>query len=332
MNGKMSKRFITAILVILITIFGFSLGNVYAASDYLFGVRQGGFPIAFSLDADGVIIDEVGFVQTEAGYASFANKLRRGDFIVAIDGEKIKDSAQIKEYLKNTDGKEVDLEFLRKGEKNVVTISPYIDLSGSYDFGLMLRDNISGAGMVTFVRNNGFFAALGHKVVDSVAGDVPIESGKVYGCEIGGIVKSRRGSPGELQAYVKGGNIGEVFANTEFGLYGRMNVATLSGDMQIASVDEVTPGKAFLCTTVSDSPKMYEIEIIKASKQADISEKGLVLRIVDQRLLALTGGIVQGMSGSPILQNGKIVGAVTHVFTADPTKGYGIYAQWMRDY
>lgn len=329
MTTRATKRLTAVIVSVLTFVFCFTVRTAYAANDYLFNVRLGGYPIAFSLDVDGVIVDEVGFVQTEAGNATFANKLRRGDLIVSVDDEKIEDSGQIRDYLKNTDGEPVELGIVRNGEKLNVELIPFIDLNGTFELGISMRDKISGAGMTTFTRDNGFFAALGHKVIDSVAGDVPISGGEVFRCEIGGISKSKRGKPGELLAYVKGGKIGEVLANTDYGLFGIM-VADSGAEIQTASVANVKPGKAYVYTTVSETPKMYEIEIIKASQQDKISEKGMVIRITDKELLELTGGITQGMSGSPILQDGKLVGAITHVFTADPTKGYGIYAQWMR--
>lgn len=299
-----------------------SIGRVY----------PGGFPIAMELDLDGAVIDEVGFVSTAAGNATLSNKLRRGDMITEIDGIKVNGCDDVVEKVSQGNGEQLSLSILRDGKELSVAVSPYIEGdTGKYKLGIYIRDSIFGVGTVTFIKENGFFAALGHRILDATAGEVPIVGGKVYDCEVLGVVKGKRNEPGELKAAIKGDPIGEVFTNTESGVYGRFFRFTPSTDpVTLGARSEVIPGKAFVFTSVDGKSDAYEAEIVRAIGQSEALPKGMFIRITDKRLLEITGGIVQGMSGSPLLMNGKLVGAVTHVLINDPTKGYAIYIDWMQ--
>lgn len=295
-------------------------------------VYPGGFPVALVLDIDGAVIDEVGFVKTAVGNASLGNKLKKGDTITEIDGNKVGGCDDIVETIEGGDGAEAELTVIRDGKTIKVAVTPYIESdSGLYKLGVYIRDTISGVGTVTYVKDNGFFCALGHKIVDAVAGsDIPISGGKVYDCEVLGVVKGKRNSPGELRATVKGGVIGEIYGNTESGIMGRFFDYRFSGDpVTIGGKDYAVPGKAYILTTLEDKIDAYEVEIIKASPQTVAAPKGMLIRVTDKRLLNVSGGIIQGMSGSPLMLGGKLIGAVTHVLINDPTKGYAIYSDWL---
>ena len=291
----------------------------------------GGFQIAMILDVDGVVIDDVGVVKTSAGSASLANKLKRGDIIIAFDGKRVGDSAEIVSAISQGTGDKIALTLLRNGKEIDVSVTPYIEHdSGLFRLGIYLRDTVSGIGTVTYVKENGYFAALGHSIEDSVAGVVPISGGKAYSCEISGIVKGKKGEAGEIRANVKE-QIGEIYCNSSVGVVGRFYDYKPTEELiTIGSRSDVIPGKAYLVSEISGESIYYEIDIIRALPQGEPAAKGIFIRITDRRLLEKSGGIVQGMSGSPIILNGKIVGAVTHVLINDPTKGYGIYIDWMQ--
>ena len=209
-----------------------------------------------------------------------------------------------------------------------------------YRLGLWIRDNAAGVGTLTYVRQDNFrFGALGHPVCDIDTGKImPVSGGNIYKCSIVGFNKGVRGNPGELRGlFLKSGvSVGELDNNNNFGVYGKINEEYVKAmgvePMMVGFRDSVKTGKAKILSTIDGGkPEEYEIEIIKLNYQSESDKKSMVLRITDERLLNSTGGIVQGMSGSPIIQNGKLVGAVTHVFVSDPTKGFGVYIDWMID-
>ena len=331
---RLLTRYILSMLIVAVFVLSaYSCPQVASAAALGKAVYPGGFPVAMVLNIDGAVIDEVGFVQTAAGNASLGNKLRRGDAITEIDGSKVSNCDDIVDIVEGGEGAEIVLTLIRDGKEVKVAVTPYIESdSGLYKLGVYIRDTISGVGTVTYIKDNGYFGALGHKIVDSVAGgDVPISGGEIYDCEIIGVTKGKRNVPGEIRATMKGDPIGEVFANTDFGVFGRFyDFLPQSDNVPFGSRSDVVPGKAYVITSVGNGAVVYEIDIIKASGQAEPSTKSMIIRITDKRLLEITGGIVQGMSGSPVLQNGKIVGAVTHVLINDPTKGYAIYTDWMQ--
>lgn len=284
----------------------------------------GGAPIGLSISTDGVIV-----ISDEGDSC-----LKEGDIITKINGSKIDDVDDIEEALSSTD--EAEVTFLRKN-KEVKALVKVLKDDEKYRLGLVVKDNITGVGTLTFVnKDSGEYGALGHAVVDEAGGNVvPVKEGKVYSCNLIGINKGQKNNPGQLRCLFlqNDKNKGDIVGNGKFGINGTMkDVDGLVDKNLIAKIGgrlSVTPGKATIISDISGIKEEYEIEIIKANYQKKANDKSLVFRVKDKRLLNLTGGIVQGMSGSPIMQNGKIVGAVTHVFLSDPTKGYGVYADWM---
>ena len=284
----------------------------------------GGAPIGLSISTDGVIV-----ISDEGDSC-----LKEGDIITKINGSKIDDVDDIEEALSSTD--EAEVTFLRKN-KEVKALVKVLKDDEKYRLGLVVKDNITGVGTLTFVnKDSGEYGALGHAVVDEAGGNVvPVKEGKVYSCNLIGINKGQKNNPGQLRCLFlqNDKNKGDIVGNGKFGINGTMkDVDGLVDKNLTAKIGgrlSVMPGKATIISDISGIKEEYEIEIIKANYQKKANDKSLVFRVKDKRLLNLTGGIVQGMSGSPIMQNGKIVGAVTHVFLSDPTKGYGVYADWM---
>ena len=218
------------------------------------------------------------------------------------------------------------------GEQKLTTLTPVWDsASGQWRAGMWVRDSSAGVGTLTFAdEEKGVFAGLGHPISDSDTGEsIALRSGEIVPCQITGCSKGTAGSPGELKGrFLSAHAIGTIRINGENGVYGSTRAQFAGQKMEVAFAQEVEAGDAEIWTTTSgETPRAYRVKIEKIS-DAD-PRRNMVLRVVDRELLAQTGGIVQGMSGSPIVQNGRLVGAVTHVLVNDPTRGYGIFAQTM---
>lgn len=303
-------------------------------------VYVGGIPLGFALQTKGVIVIGENSVLTEQGdvITQKSEKLLPGDIITSINNTPITSVNVIVEELEKCNGNQVKLQALRKDKNITVRLKPALDLeSQTYKLGLWVRDDASGIGTLTYVdRQSKAFGALGHPITDYETGAVvPVLDGKIYNCTVVGINKGVKGKPGELRClFMQGKNAkGTVSKNTTSGVFGK--VEELSGVVdenlivQVGGRLSVKAGPAKIISSVSGVREEYDIEIIKAVHQSKISDKSIIFRVKDKRLLSLTGGILQGMSGSPIVQDGVLVGAVTHVFLNDPTKGYGIYLDWM---
>ena len=301
-------------------------------------VYLGGNAVGFSIKTNGVIVVGKNSVMTENGLVSVCDNqnINAGDIITHIDGNAIKDANDIPNHLKSTTDS-VKLTLKRGSKSFDVTLQPQVDTNGNKKIGLWVRDDATGIGTLTYVDSKTLdFGALGHPVTDGETGaKIDIQKGQVYDCSVVGIEKGEKGKPGELKGvFLSSKNAkGEIEGGNDFGIYGKiLEKSGMVDENVVAGVGgrlAVKPGKAQIMSSVSGVREYYDIEIIKASKQKTAKDKSMVFRVTDKRLLELTGGIIQGMSGSPILQNGKLVGAVTHVFVSDPTKGYGIYIDWM---
>ena len=303
-------------------------------------VYVGGIPLGFALDTKGVIVIGENSVNTQHGsiIPEKSEEVLAGDILTKINDNEITSVEIIKQELEKSNGSVIKVKAMRKDKEYEFSLKPALDVeSGKYKLGLWVRDDASGIGTLTYVdKQSKAYGALGHAITDFETGAVvPVQDGKIYNCSLIGINKGKKGKPGELRClFLQGKNSkGDVQLNTSSGVFGKVEttqgiidenlVATIGGRMS------VKPGPAKIVSSVSGVREEYEIEIIKANYQSKSSDKSLVFRVKDKRLLSLTGGILQGMSGSPILQDGKLIGAVTHVFLNDPTKGYGIYVDWM---
>ena len=298
-------------------------------------VYVGGFPLGFTISCRGVLV--VAISNENVG------ELKEGDIITEIENQKVTSASQVLTLLNLPDnaGRELSICFTRKGETHHTKVKPiFDDVQKCYKLGIWIRDNSAGVGTLTYVRkDNQRFGALGHPVCDIDTGSLmPADKGNIFKCNIVGYKKGVKGDAGELKGlFLRNGSVlGELDSNNEFGVYGKFDGGFLESlnpeVVEVAGRNEVKCGKATIrCTIDGTVPHDYEIEIVKTYFQSSKSNKSMFIRVTDKELLSKTGGIVQGMSGSPILQNGKLIGAVTHVFVSDPSKGYGVYADWMID-
>jgi len=316
------------------------ISKIFVKEDKSPSINQvvlGGIPIGISLQNDYVEI--VGFSQiiSDCGAISPAtlSGLCVGDKIVEIDNEKIYSKLQVQNIAK--EGNSSKILIIRDGKEKKLEIRPQKDvLTGEYKFGMWIKDTSNGVGTLTFVTKNNNFGSLGHPVANSNGEIVSIKGGNVHNCSVLGVNKGQVGKAGALKGTFNALDcIGKISSNNKFGIFGKFNqipkALDINNIVEVASRDEIKPGKALVYSTIEgNSPQYYEIEIIKVKNQKN-EDKGLVIKVVDKELIKKTGGIVQGMSGSPILQNGKIVGAVTHVFINDPLRGYGVTIHNMLD-
>ena len=296
-------------------------------------VYLGGCPLGFTINCDGVVV--------VANSNKTASAIKEGDVITKIEGVGISSTEDIFTVLNSElyAGKEVVLTVVRNGKEFTTNVKPiYDELLNVYKLGVWVRDNSAGIGTLTYIRKDNLgFGALGHPVCDIDTGVVlPVFTGNIFKCNIVGCKQGRKGSPGELKGlFLRNGSVlGSLDTNNKFGVYGTFadkQIESFKGtEIEVANRDEVKSGKAQIrCCVEGNEPKLYDIEIVKTYLQQSQENKSMFIRVTDKELLEKTGGIVQGMSGSPIIQNGKFVGAVTHVFVSDPTKGYGVYADWM---
>lgn len=306
---------------------------VSTSSNY---VRIGGYPIGISVKTNGLIVVDSVSVDTPQGMVSPSAQIRKGDIILSLNGERVQSIYRLKEILSKSKDGVFNVEYSRGGLAFTTLINCAKDKSdGLYKLGLSLKADVGGIGTMTFVTQDGKFASLGHHIQDGDSlVDDELDRGNIYDASVSGVVKGERGKAGGLVAEVNrfSKSIGNVSKNTQIGLYGDY-VGDSKGELyRIAQKGEAKLGKARVLTTIDGSnPKFYDIEIVKVVSQNSPEQKGMVISVNDDELLEKTGGIVQGMSGSPIVQNGVLIGAVTHVFVQDPTRGYAVHARFMYD-
>ena len=309
-------------------------GAAFAAAEERY-VYVGGVPLGITLSADGLIVTCVGGVLTAEGEVKplEGKDLQVGDVVTGIDGEDADNLYGFRRAVAESEG-EVTLTVQRDGRSFEVTATPAREAaSGDNRLGVCLKEDVGGVGTLTFVTESGAYAALGHHVADPETGlCAELQSGKVFDVEIDGVQKGEPGRAGGLHAELNrlAPAVGVNTENTEIGIYGEWKSAPRGERIRVAERGEAVPGHAQILTTVQGGrPESYAVDIVKVEPQRERAQKGLVIAVRDKRLLESAGGIVQGMSGSPIIQNGVLVGAVTHVFVTDPTRGYGVHAEFM---
>lgn len=321
---KHFKKAVAALVCVLAAVISLN-GNLraHAAENYLY---VGGFTAGFDIDTEGVTVVGIADIITDEKRISPAREsgMKVGDVILKMDDKICNSASDIQEVLSQYKQGYIVTLIRRDGADMTIDVFPEKDMSGKYKLGVFLRDGLSGIGTVTYIKENGEFASLGHSVCSYKGEPCIVIGGKVYKCEIIGVNKGKYKRAGELKGVFAGEKpIGDISANYAVGLYGKFTDFKSENFIK-AEAGEAKIGKAQILSCVSGlEVKTYDIEIVKT----DFSEaegKNLVLKITDKQLIAITGGIVQGMSGSPIMQNGKIVGAVTHVFLNDATRGYGV--------
>lgn len=295
-----------------------------------------GTPFGMKLYTDGVLVIDMTDVETENGNVNPAKEagIKKGDYIVSVDGREITTNEELGAAVEASAGNEMKFEIKRNGKTKIIRFCAALSKeTNSYKIGLWVRDSSAGIGTLTFYSPaTGVVCGLGHGVCDEDTEELlKLDSGELVTAEIVSVQKGSSGSPGELKGKFTYSTIGAIDLNSECGVFsllqGRLNLSNLN---EIALKQEVRDGEAqLLCTVNGESPKLFSCSIKKKSSAYLSPTKNLVVTVTDEELLNLTGGIVQGMSGSPILQNGKLIGAVTHVLIDDPTRGYGIFAENM---
>ncbi|MFL0246685.1 SpoIVB peptidase [Candidatus Clostridium stratigraminis] len=301
----------------------------------------GGQPIGVKLSTKGALVVALSDIETENGKISSpgaAAGIQVGDSILKINNINITSSEQVSNIVNSCEGKELNITIDRKGEELIKKVKPMKNTNeAKYKIGLWIRDSTAGVGTLTFYdENTNKFAALGHPITDSDTGTIlNINTGQIISSSIVSVRKGAKGNPGELKGIFIDEEVplGDITKNTNCGIFGSTNKSLInknSKPLDIALRDEIKVGPAQILTTVDgEEPKFYNIEIEKLLKQETPSPKSMIIKITDPILLEKTGGIVQGMSGSPIIQNNKIIGAVTHVLINKPDTGYGVYIEWM---
>lgn len=297
-------------------------------------VVPGGNIFGIRLYTKGVMIVKIESVEAKNGTENPGQKagLRKGDMILSVNNMEISDNKSLSEYIQSSDGKTLQMKICRNGKTSVIDFTPALSSDGTYKGGLWIRDSTAGIGTMTFYdRANGYFAGLGHAICDIDTGEImPLSGGDAVNAIIKGCYKGSKGTPGELCGVLNGNTLGNLYVNSNTGIFGKLNNYNKNGEvMPVALSTEVTEGKAQIISTVDENgPKYYNIEITKIYKNAK-DQRNMIIRVTDDALISKTGGIVQGMSGSPIIQNGMLVGAVTHVFVDNAKEGYGIFAETM---
>lgn len=321
---KITILFITVIALLLPI--AISPTTAYA-STYVY---LGGMPAGFMISTRGAMVvgvcDVIG--KDEILSPSKSAGIKAGDKILYVNNLETNSARDIEHSLDKYKKGSVLVIIERKGEELKLNVTPHKDLATSkYKLGLLIQDNMSGIGTITYITEDKQFGALGHAITEDNK-KIDVVSGKVFECNIIDFIKGERGKAGELKGYfIKNKDFGSISFANEKGIFGKLNYVpeySLDKKLEVASNSEIKPGKAYIYSTIQgETPLKYEISIIKVDENQR-ENKNLVIKITDEKLLEQTNGILQGMSGSPIVQNGKLVGAVTHVFLNDPTRGYGI--------
>lgn len=301
-------------------------------------VYLGGNVLGFSLKSKGVVVVGSNIIITKNGKSNPIKDagIISGDRIVKINNIEINNVSDISKLLETYKGDVFNVEYIRNSQTNIVKVEPAFDeLTKSYKLGLWIKEDALGVGTLTYVLPDTLrFGSLGHSINNGNSDDIlDISGGNIYECSVIGVKKGRSGTAGELVGmFSQTDALGDIDRNTDCGVFGNFYSEEFlqQRKIEIGGKASARPGKATIISCINgETAGEYEIEIIKTNYQSNGGDKGLVFRVVDKTLLDKTGGIVQGMSGSPIVQNGKLIGAVTHVFVNDPSKGTGLYIDYM---
>ena len=353
MSVKVYRRFMLMILILVLTVGSSYFLLKYQQSQFDLAVTAnhvdgetyvipGGMPIGIYLETEGVLILGTEEITSKDGSSKTPakNLVKSGDYIIGIDDVEIKEKEELVEAVKQLDADSVILHIRRNEEYIDVKVDPTLDEEGDYKLGIWVRDNAHGLGTITFIKDDYTFGALGHGIHDVDTNELlEISEGTLYETSIRNIKKGETGTPGGMEGIIIYNNyniLGDITENSDTGVYGKINridrVIQNTNAIPVAKIDELKTGSATILCAVSGQIESYEIEITGIDYYSKEKNKGIRLKVTDDKLLEQTGGIVQGMSGSPIIQDGKLVGAVTHVLVNDPTKGYGIFIENMLEH
>lgn len=313
--------------------------DINESSAHVNMVIPSGEPIGIYVKSEGVMVINTSPILGVDGkeYEPCEKLIYSGDYIVEVEGEKVKDKKGLINLISGSSGKTLNMTVIRNSKKVYVSVTPVQSRTGQYMLGLWVKDDISGIGTLTYIDETGF-GALGHSINDCDTGQIfDISDGAIYEATVVNIVKYNGEQPGRLEGMIDYSNsniIGRVEENCQYGIKGyltKKGVNELSSEnwMPVAEKDEAHLGEAYLLSWVSGTPEYYKVDITDIDISANSGNKGIELKVKDDRLIKITDGIVQGMSGTPIIQDGKLIGAVTHVFLKDPTRGYGTFVEDM---
>ncbi len=302
-------------------------------------VIPGGIPIGIYLETEGVYVVGTQEVESEDGlsYEPAWQVVQTGDYILAVNGRKIHDKDELIACVQANRSDIMILKLLRGREVIQVRLNAVRTREEDYKLGIWVKDDIQGIGTLTYITDDLQFGALGHGITDTDTGELlETSGGSLYDTNILEIIKGERGTPGEISGMITYSDRhvrGLIRKNTSAGIFGSID-QKIRGELDSEYVEvgfkqEIRRGPALIRSCVSGECRSYQIQIQEIRLNEDDVNKGMVFQVTDPELLELTGGVIQGMSGSPILQNGKLIGAVTHVFVNDPTRGYGIFAETM---
>ena len=298
-----------------------------------------GFPVGIYMETEGVMGVTTAQIPTnmETLSSPCEGSLQQGDYITSINGNPVNSKEELVSSVEACAGQPLTLHIVREQESFDISVLPIQDTSGTYRLGVWVKDDVQGIGTLTYATRQGAFGALGHGITDTDTGKLlTVSGGMLYDTSILKIIRGQRGTPGELSGVITYSDShaeGVVRENTSRGIFGQAEGRLLrmlgTETVEVAFKQEVRTGRAVLRSSVSGELKDYEIQIQELRMNESDVNKGMIFYVTDPDLLTLTGGVIQGMSGSPILQNGRLIGAVTHVFVNDPAKGYGIFAENM---
>ena len=333
---KNIKNILSLILVIVFAVFvsNYDESTQAAAGLSMNMVSVSGESFGIKMHTAGVLVISTAEVQTESGVKNPAEDvgLKSGDVITHLNGKPVNKCDEVSTAIEKSKGKEMIISIRRDDEEKSVALKPELSTAtGTYKAGLWIRDSSAGIGTVTFTDKNGNFAALGHGVTDTDTHTLlPLKNGEALQSEIIGFSKAEKGKAGELYGVLTDKSIGSITKNTDGGIYGstKTDVTSLNF-IPVAQPKEIKRGKATMLTTIDSSgPQVFEVYISFVTRLST-NYKDMIIKVTDKRLLERTGGILQGMSGSPIIQNGKFVGALTHVFVNKPEMGYAVFGYKM---
>lgn len=336
---------VMAVIVLLCTIFPQGAAVLTGGTDVVSEkvLIPGGQSIGIQMSVSGVLVVGLEEIETEDSIVSpgLNAGIQVGDMIVSINGRKVKEPGDVRRIAAaaGNEAAEVLVDVSRKNKELSFAVKPARDYSdGKYKLGIWVKEKIAGIGTMTFYDpETGYFAALGHGIYEPKTGALlAVKQGELFKTSVKSIKSGEAGKPGEIRGILYGDtkDLGALGKNTEFGIYGKMgkNIKELHLNEPIvtASQEQIELGPAYILTTI-DGQKIqrFDIEIEKINFQKKAAGRGLEIKVVDRKLIESSGGIVQGMSGSPIIQNNRIIGAITHVFVNNPQKGYGVFIEWM---
>lgn len=297
-----------------------------------------GEPIGIYVETNGLLVLATTTVEGKDGlvYEPSANIVKSGDYILKINGSPVKTIKEFNAEIQKAGEEKITVRIRRNGKETDVAMRPVCAKDGNFRLGIWVREDTQGIGTMTYRTKDGGFGALGHGITDADTGTLMnLSGGELFHTEILDIIKGESGAPGELEGYINmvaDNCIGTIKKNTALGIFGQLTEdyrsATEPEFLQVGLKQDIKKEGAFIYSNIEGELKKYAIRIEEININS-MDNKGMVIRVTDEELLGLTGGIVQGMSGSPIIQDGKLIGAVTHVLVDDPTKGYGAFIENM---